>query len=199
MVAPKQEVIPFYRGICQKRGRGFGALAQGIGRTAIAFLCYYFVPAAKRIDADLLETAAPEVAKVVSGQKKLKTAAKSVGRQALRKQLGTGSRKRTASKVIRYSNKSCKTNQSVAKRRCYKHISFMISRSFRYHLFVAVSGNLVAKVPVVDDVLLSHEQKIYLITWIDEIYIEFQTDRTLYVDLRQTYLVLKLKFVKGWV
>ena len=52
MVAPRQVEIPFYRGIGRKRGRGFGALAQVIGRTANPFLRKYIVPAAKRVGAD---------------------------------------------------------------------------------------------------------------------------------------------------
>ena len=56
----------------------------------------YIVPAAKRVGADLLEFAVPEIADVVSGRKNFKTAAKSVGSQTLRKQLGEGSRRRTA-------------------------------------------------------------------------------------------------------
>ena len=73
-----------------------------------------------------------------------------------------------------------------------------MSSSFRYQPFVAVSGNLGGKVPVVDDVL-SHEQEIYPTTSLDEncTEFEFQTDRNYYVDLRQTYLALKLKLVKG--
>ena len=51
----------------------------------------YVVPAAKRVGADLLEFAVPEIAEVVSGRKNFKTAAKSVGRQNLRKLLGEGS------------------------------------------------------------------------------------------------------------
>ena len=100
MVASKQLEITFYRGIGRQRGRGFSALAQVIGRTAIPFLRKYIVPAAKRVGADLLEFAAPEIAEVVSGRKNFKPAAKSVGRQILRKQLGSGSKKRTASRVI---------------------------------------------------------------------------------------------------
>ena len=50
------------------------------------------------------------------------------------------------------------------------------------------------KVPVVDDVLLSHEQEIYPTTSLYEncIEFEFQTDWNYYFDLRQTYLDLKL-------
>ena len=86
MVASRQIEIPFYRGVGRQRGRGFGALAQVIRRTAIPFLRKYIVPAAKRVGADLLEIAVPELAEVVSGRKNIKTAAKSVGRQTLRKQ-----------------------------------------------------------------------------------------------------------------
>ena len=108
MVASKQVEIPFYRGIGRQREPGFGALAQVIGRTAIPFYSKYVVPAAKGVGADLLEFAAPEIAEVVSGREKFKIAAKSVGRQILRKQLGSGSKKRTARKVI--PTKSAKQN-----------------------------------------------------------------------------------------
>ena len=95
MVASRKVEIPFYRGVGRQGGRGFGALAQVIGRTANPFLRKYIVPAAKRVGADLLEFAVPENAEVISGRKNFKRAAKSVGRQTLRKQLGIGSRKRT--------------------------------------------------------------------------------------------------------
>ena len=91
MVASRQVEIPYYREVGRQRGRGFGALAQVFGRTAIPFSRKYIVPAAKRVVADLLEFAVPEIAEVVSGRKNFKTAAKSVGRQTLRKQLGEGS------------------------------------------------------------------------------------------------------------
>ena len=64
---------------------------------------------------------------------------------------------------------------------------------------MAVSGNLAGKVPIVDDVLSSHEQEKYPTTSLAEncIESEFQTDRNYYIDLRQSFLALKLKFVKG--
>ena len=95
MVASNTLELPYYRGIGRQRGRGFGALAQVIGRTAIPFMRKYIVPAAKRVGADLLEFAVTEVADVVSGKKNFKTAAKNVGRQTLRKQLGGGKQKRS--------------------------------------------------------------------------------------------------------
>ena len=54
------------------------------------------------------------------------------------------------------------------------------------------------KVPVVGDVLSSHEQEIYPTTSLDVNSFEFesQTDRNIYVDLRQTYLDLQRILVK---
>ena len=74
-----------------------------------------------------------------------------------------------------------------------------MSSNFRFQPIVAISGNLGVKVPLVDDVLSSHEREIYPTTSLDEncIEFEFQTDRNYYVDLRETYLALKLKIVSG--
>ena len=84
-----------------------------------------------------LEFAVPEIADV-HGRENFKTTAENVEKQTLRKQLGSGGRKRSASRVI--------------------------------PSFVAVSGNLGRKVPVVDDVLSSHEQEFYPVTSLDENY-----------------------------
>ena len=94
MVASRQVEIPYYRVVGRQRGRGFGALAQVIGRTAIRFLRKYVIPAAKRVGADLLEFSVPEIAEVVSCRKNFKTAAKSVGKKTLKKQLGEGKKQR---------------------------------------------------------------------------------------------------------
>ena len=120
MVASRQVEIPYYRGVGQQRGRRFGALAVVFERTAIPFLRKHIVPAAKRVGADLLEFAVPEIAEVVSGRKNFKTAAKSVGKQTLKKQLGKGSRKRSASRVI--PTKSAKQT-SQSKREIFTNIS----------------------------------------------------------------------------
>ena len=109
MVASNTLELPYYKGIGRQRGRGFGDLAQVTGRTAIPFLKKFIVPAAKRVGADLLEFAVTEVADVVSGKKKVKTAAKRVGRQTLRKQLGGGKQKRSIPvKSLKRSNRSRK-------------------------------------------------------------------------------------------
>ena len=94
MVASRQVEIPYYRAVGRQRGSGFGAFAQVIGRTAIHSLRKYVVPAAKRIGADMLEFAAPEIGEVSSRRKSFKSAAKSVGKKTLKKQLGEGKKQR---------------------------------------------------------------------------------------------------------
>ena len=69
MAASNTLQLPYYKGIGRQRGRGFGVLAQVIGRTGIPFLRKYIIPAAKCVGADLLKFAVPEVADVVSGKK----------------------------------------------------------------------------------------------------------------------------------
>ena len=54
-------------------------------RTKIPFLQKYVVPAAKRIGAVMLEVAATEIGENFSGRKSFKSAAKSVGKQTLKK------------------------------------------------------------------------------------------------------------------
>ena len=124
MVASREVEIPFNRSVGRQRGRGFCALAQVIGRTANPYYVTYIIPAAKLVRADLLDFSAPESAEVVSVRKNFTTAAKSAGRQTQRKQLGSGSRKRTASRVI--PTKSAK-NQSVAKSRSRRDVATNIS------------------------------------------------------------------------
>ena len=93
LVAQSPANFPIFRGHARQRGRGFGALAQSLGRTAIPFIKKCKVPAAKGIGAELLEFAAPEIGEVVSGRKILKTFAKDVGTKTVRKQLGGGKNK----------------------------------------------------------------------------------------------------------
>ena len=81
--------LPNFRGYSRQRGREFAELEQTIGRTAIPFLRRYVVPAEKRVDADLLDTAAPEIGNVLTG-KKFKSVAADVGKKTLRKQLSGG-------------------------------------------------------------------------------------------------------------
>ena len=206
MVALRHVEIPYYRRVGRQRRRRFWALAQVFDRTASPILPKYVVPAAKCIGADMLEFAAPEIGEVISGRKFFKSAAKSVGKQFLKKQVGEESRGvrerqrkgapgvweagRGSKQKRIIPTKSTKTIQSVAKRHFSKHSSLIMSNNnFRYQSFVAVSGNLGGKVPIVDDVLSSQEQDIYPTTSLDEncIEVEFQTDRNYYVHLRQFF------------
>ena len=99
MVASRQVGIPFYRGFGRQRWKEVGTPAQFSERTSAPCLSKYMLPASKRVGADLLEFAAPEIAEVVSGRKKFKPAARSMGRQTLRKKLRSGSKKRTANNI----------------------------------------------------------------------------------------------------
>ena len=125
MVASKQVEIPYYRAVGRQRGRGFGALAQVIVRTAIPFLRKNVVPAAKRIGVDMLEFAAPETGEVFSGGKSFKSAAKSVGKKTLKKQLGEreGSRRRTASNQKRIIPTKSTKQSSRSRRDIFANIS----------------------------------------------------------------------------
>ena len=78
-----------------KEGVVLEPLLNLLGEAPFPFLRKYIVPAAKRVGADLLEFAVPEVADVVIGMKNSKTAAESVGRQTLREQHGGGNQKRS--------------------------------------------------------------------------------------------------------
>ena len=117
MVASRQVEIPYYRAVGRQKGRGFGSLAQVIGRNAIPFLRKYVVPAAKRVGADLLKFAVPEIGEVISGRKSFTSAAKNVGKQTLKKQLGEGSRRRTAGSKQRRIIPTKPTKQSSRSRR----------------------------------------------------------------------------------
>ena len=84
MVASRQVEIPYYRGVSRQCRRGFGALAQVIGgRIAIPFLRKNIVPDAKRVSADLLEFAVPEIAEVVSGRDGCKECGKATSEKTI--------------------------------------------------------------------------------------------------------------------
>ena len=66
MVASRKVEVSFHKSFGRRRGRGFVALAQVIGKTSIQFLLKNVVPAAERVGGDSLEIAVPEMAEVVS-------------------------------------------------------------------------------------------------------------------------------------
>ena len=141
--------------------------------------------------ADLLEFGAREIA-VVSGKNMFKTATNTVGRQTLTRQLGSENKKKPASPVN--PKKFSKQNS-----RFYKQLSLSMTKFFQYQLVVAVSGNHGAEVPVVDNVLSSHDQNVYPTFQKLRKYLTFklQVERRYYVGSRQTFLALKKKFVEG--
>ena len=66
MVASRQVDLPFYRGMGRQRWRGFCAPANVIGRTASSILREFIVPVVKRVGADSLDFALPEILDVAS-------------------------------------------------------------------------------------------------------------------------------------
>ena len=66
-------------------------------------------------------------------------------------------------------------------------------------MFVAVSGNLGGKVRIINDVLSYREQDYHSSTLLHEncIEFEFESKRNYNVALRQSFLVLKLIFIRG--
>ena len=144
----------------------------------------------------LSEIALPEIEDFVSVRKNVKTAIRSVGRQTLSKNLGNCGRKKTPRRTIPAKS----MEKPVAREKMfYRKSPLTVSNTFRYQLLVAVLGNLEANVPVADDVLASHETKSDSTDSLDENCneSEFQTDQKYCIELRQTKLTLKLKFVTG--
>ena len=69
MVAQNPAIFSNFCGHVRQVGRSFGALAQNLARTAIHLNRKCTPPAAKTTEADLFETAAPEIKEVVNRQK----------------------------------------------------------------------------------------------------------------------------------
>ena len=149
----------------------------------------------------------PEIAEVVCGRKNFKTAAKSVGKQTLRKQLdeGEGSRMRKGAVGLRQGGSKHRrifpTKSTKQSRRSRKDIFRNIFRSscqttifgtnFLWQSLEILEGKaqlLTTSCPRMNKKFIPDENCLEF---------EFQTDRNYYVDLRQSFLALKLKFVKG--
>ena len=84
-----------------------------LGELQFLFLRKYIVPAAKRVAADLLEFAVSEIADAATGGKSFKTPAKTVGRQTVRKQFGSGSGKKSASRVLKSAKQTSRSRRSI--------------------------------------------------------------------------------------
>ena len=70
---------------------------------------------------------------------------------------------------------------------------------FRYGAFTNSSLEIFDKVPVLETIMSSYTQEVFPSTSLDEssIEFEFETDRNLYLDMRDTHLSLKLQLFKG--
>ena len=95
-------------------------------------------------------------------EKKLPDSCRIVRKQTLWKQLGSGSSKKTASRII--STKSAKKTNG----RKDKFLQTFLSSNFPYQHFMTVSGNHGGKIPVADNLLSSHETRslsFYVMWW----------------------------------
>ena len=157
MVASRQVEIPFYRSLGRQRGKGFRALAQVIVGTEIPlFREQYFL--AKRVGADVMEFASPNIEEEVGVRNNLRTAVKNVRKQTLRKQLGSSSR-------IRIANRDTGTKftkQTIGCKDSFGRQYYLImSNSFHYQFFEALSCNLGRTVLIVDNIMSSHQEEVY--------------------------------------
>ena len=73
------------------------------------------------------------------------------------------------------------------------------SSHFWYGAFTNSSLEIFDKVPVLETIMSSYTQEVFPSTSLDEssIEFEFETDRNLYLDMRDTHLSLKLQLFKG--
>ena len=71
------------------------------------------------------------------------------------------------------------------------------SRRFWYGAFTRSSSEIF--VPVLETIMSSYPQEVFPSTSLDEssIEFEFETDRNLYLDMRDTHLSFQLKYLKG--
>ncbi len=85
----RQAALPHFSGHYRQRGRGFGALAAGIGRFALPFARKVIWPAAKAIGKELFTQSVPEIADVITKKKTPKQAVRSAVKKTNKKQLGS--------------------------------------------------------------------------------------------------------------
>ena len=76
--------IPYFRGVARRRGRGLGALALSVARTAIPIFRNFIVPAAKKVGRDFVTSAVPELSDVISGKQSFKKALKSSAKKTIK-------------------------------------------------------------------------------------------------------------------
>ena len=197
MVASRQVEVPFYRSLGRHSGGGFRALAQVFERTEIPFLLKNVVSSAKHVKADFLKFAAPETAEAVSG-KKVPGRLERMWNDEL---WGINWLMVVANKMEVYaysrlaesSKKVGKTNHSAVKSP-FLNFSKIVSIFFRCQTYAVVFGRFGGRILESDDVMSFHKQEFYPHTSFEAncVVLQFEMDRSYYVDLRQKLLVLKL-------
>ena len=136
----------------------------------------------------MLEFAVPEIGQVISLRKSFKLDAKSVGKQFLRNSWLAVVNRRT-------SFQQNLINKPVGREETFLQ-TILVDRVKQQFSAPTFCGSVWKswrqrhlQVPIVDDVLSSHEQEIYPTTSLDGncIEFEFQKDWNYYVDLRQSF------------
>ena len=83
------KILPHFCSQYRQRGRGFGALASGVGRVALALARQFILPTAKHFGKKLLRQSDPELLDVVSSKKKIsQTTLKNTISNTVKKQTG---------------------------------------------------------------------------------------------------------------
>ena len=109
--------MPYFKGVPRQRGRGLGALALSVARTAIPIFRNFIVPAAKKVGRDFIKSAVPEIGEVVSGNQSLKRALRSSAKSTIKKQVGGGSVGGSTSKKRRVTVRRSTRSSSRRRRR----------------------------------------------------------------------------------
>ena len=190
-------VLPYFRGYLRQRGRWFAASAQTIGRTAIPFLWRYIVPAAKRVGADLLDIVAPEI--FLTG-KKFKSVAADVGKKTLRKLLG-GEKIRKRCIIWRISPKT--SRRCLTRRDIFSKLKLILDQqtiaTFVMVTLRTLAWRFLTKFLFWNQFNFLTSGKFIPVRGLDEssIEFEFQTDRSIYLDMRDIHLQIKVGLQKG--
>ena len=193
MVSSRQLKIPLNRGIGHHSGGCFGALAQVIGRTAVLFL--------RNMSPQLQNAWMLTCSKLLCQELQMLLVVENFLKQLQR--LCEDKPRENTRVVVAEKRLQAKSFQESLRNKPREMFSLtfslMMSNHFRYQRFVAVSGKQRKKDPLVDAVLWPHHLEKSPSTSLEDNCIEFetQTNQNCYVDLRQTYVALKMIFVKS--
>ena len=151
VVASRQVETPFYRDFGRQRGRDSVHLHKILGIPQL-FLYVSISSSCKKRGCSLVGICCAEFADIVGGGKNFDTAAKSV-----EDKLWENNWVVVAGKVVQADpfQQNLQNKPVGREKKFYKQFSLIMSSNFRYQPFVAVSGNLGGKDPVMENVLSS--------------------------------------------